>query len=674
MFASVAHKKSSQPIEWLRAFSVIVVVIYHYDKNLLAGGFLGVDIFLVISGYLVGGNILEKSRAHNLSIMGFVLRRFWRLQPALFVTLVISFLLSCWTSTPSELVGFSETAVASFFGVSNIYLWLQSGYFGGAAEYSYLLHTWSLSLEWQYYICSALIAVFIINFVKYDYFSILIGFFVLSLVLAVTLSEITHSVSFFNLPTRFWEFAAGTLIYRFKSTFSCWVVTLKIVVMLLGFTGCFASVFVIDESMVLPGNATLLPVVSAMLVLIGADISPKGFLSVLLAPFYYVGGLSYSVYLLHWPYAVAMPREFFNPTVHFFLYALVTIVSSILLKKHVEDFFNERKNRTKLIVFSFFSCVTLFFIALGVVRYYEGLPSRLDSTQSAIDASAFLVNKDRKKCLNFDAVSVEWIIDQECFGRHQGGNPAFRVFFWGDSHLETLRATYLYADQGSIQDYSFSFAGHAGCPPLDGINRKGGGSTCSSHSSYVYRNILESQYDVVVIGARFTAYIYGNTSQFGNAEGGRHQYLDVPGIPDASEADRLSLFKSRFRSQIEAISKEGMKVILVASIPEFGHNVPRYYYSDYLYSGKSEVRHDLRVDFKDVQRRTKEIDNFLADLAAQYPEVYFFDPKNSLCWEGYCNTKIGSSIVYFDDDHLNTVGASLVGKDLLRLILQVTKD
>jgi len=638
------------PIEWLRALAVLAVVIYHFDKSLLPGGYLGVDIFFVISGYLVGGALVTNK---NLSIKGFyyfINRRFWRLQPALVITLVISILLAWVYSTPEELISFSGNSVSSFFGYSNIHFWQQAGYFGGAGEYNLLLHTWSLSLEWQYYLSFGLfcLAFLYINKRILD-LKIILFITVISFTLAIFASSLAPSANFFLLPSRIWEFFIGTIVFVF---FRIKKMEMKLNFKGLGFIVggiiCIISLVYFDESTSLPGWLTSVPVLGVSICLACSSLSVDHIVKKLTVLPFLVGRSSYSIYLLHWPLIVVFSDLFTGDFFTSVLFISAILVAGYFMYKFIELPFSKVNLAFYIPLISF---GLILWLTTFVINSKNGFTDRFTSNQLDVLKSAKLTNLDRKYCLNVLSRNDKTPLNIGC----QGGDKQYRYLIWGDSHLETFRSYF------KDKDIGVDFIGVAGCPPLINVNRKYGNKKCNTYAKAALSFIKDNHqdYKALIFGARFSAYLFGNTYQLGSAEGGIHQYIyDI----EEPNKDRFSVFKSRLNETLAKIAEFDTKVILIGGIPEYGVRIPREMFRYTLFHKNSS--NEVVLPLSTVNKRLLTIDNILSQSASSYESFYFYNPKNILCDEILCKTSYNGLSIYFDDDHLNSLGADIVMSDL----------
>ena len=264
------NTKFRYDINGLRAYAVALVVLFHFNILGFSAGFIGVDIFFVISGYLMTKIIIEQLLHNKFSIWRFYLARGIRILPALMVLITFVGVLSWWLLIPEEYKTYGKHAASSLTFLSNlIYLRESSDYFSTAAHEKILLHTWSLSVEWQFYIILPIILL-IIGRIKSSRqilnFSILIGFLI-SLYFSYKISLTNQSAAFYMINTRAWEMLAGGLVYAYFNKIDLSELNRKSIE-ILGFGLILTSLIIFETTTLWPSVNALLPVFGSMLILL----------------------------------------------------------------------------------------------------------------------------------------------------------------------------------------------------------------------------------------------------------------------------------------------------------------------------------------------------------------------------------------------------------------------
>ncbi|GGD04449.1 acyltransferase family protein [Aquisalinus flavus] len=346
----VPDRLSYRPeIDGLRAIAVISVILFHLDIDLFGGGFVGVDIFFVLSGYLITDMLYREIAENRFSLAGFYERRARRLAPALFVVFIACLVAACFIYTRAQMADFGASLFHAVFAVSNFFFYFNSGYFDAEAHMRPLLHTWSLSVEEQFYLIWPVLMLLAARFLKVR------GYIVATLALvfsSIAIAEFWLSTdpaaAFYLLPARLGELAIGAVCV--------WLVpmmpqrpALHVGFYVIGLCGILASIFLYTAEMRFPGISVLLPTVSTALLVIATP--PAGLGKVLINPVMKWAGLvSYSAYLVHWPMIVFYKAATFEQpdmTVKAAIF-VATFVLSYLMYRLVEQPFRHPPAQRRL--------------------------------------------------------------------------------------------------------------------------------------------------------------------------------------------------------------------------------------------------------------------------------------------------------------------------------------
>lgn len=292
-------------IDGLRAFAVLPVIFFHAEYSLFSGGYVGVDIFFVISGFLITSIIVNDLEQQKFSFINFYLRRAKRILPALFLVMAASIPFA-WLWLPAgDMKEFGESIVSTTLFSSNILFWLQSGYFDTSAELKPLLHTWSLSVEEQYYFLVPLLLFCVWKFGHKKYLApVLLILSITSLLFAVYTVKTNPNTAFFHLHTRFWELGIGAIvavIIRNRKNTTIRALWQCNVLSIIGFFSAILPIFLFDKTTPTPSFYVLLPTVGTALII--AYARPNTIVNNILSwpPFVGIGAISYSLYLWHQP-------------------------------------------------------------------------------------------------------------------------------------------------------------------------------------------------------------------------------------------------------------------------------------------------------------------------------------------------------------------------------------
>ncbi len=290
-------------IDGLRAVAVLLVVFYHLGFSAIPGGFIGVDVFFVISGYLITGIIVHELDAGKFSILRFYARRVRRLAPALFLVTAVTLLFGIVFLLPGDFIALAESAIASTFAFSNIYFMRNTGYFDIQADALPMLHTWSLGVEEQFYLVwPALLA--LLSLIGKRWRNILAGvllILVVSFAIGYYTTLTSPKVAFYSPIGRAWEFCVGGLLSlvthrRAQSSRAAAEASPIIGLLILG-----ASAVLMTKQTLFPGAAALLPVIGAALLIVPFEHRSLVHRALSTKPMIFIGAISYSLYLWHWP-------------------------------------------------------------------------------------------------------------------------------------------------------------------------------------------------------------------------------------------------------------------------------------------------------------------------------------------------------------------------------------
>lgn len=373
-------------IDGLRALAVLPVILFHAGFEWFSGGFIGVDVFFVISGYLITTILLEDIEADRFSVLDFYERRARRILPALFFMLAACIPFAWKLMLPGQLVDFSQSLIAVSLFASNIYFWRESGYFDSETEEAPLLHTWSLAVEEQYYLLFPIFLMLAWRFGKRKVFWSLILLTLLSLLISEWGWRHKPTANFYLSPTRAWELLIGSL-----SAFILRNSGMKKNggLAFLGLAAIAYATFNFDKFTPFPSVYTLVPVFGTMLLILYAHEETLTGRLLSTRVLVGVGLISYSAYLWHQPlFAFARIGVVGNPTASFLsILSLLSLVIAFFSWKYVEAPFREKKiiDRKSILVFSLGGL--LLFCSLGLLGHINnGWPDRFSQS-----AQKFLV-------------------------------------------------------------------------------------------------------------------------------------------------------------------------------------------------------------------------------------------------------------------------------------------
>ena len=376
-------------IDGLRAVAVLPVMMFHAGFEAFSGGFVGVDVFFVISGFLITSIIVAEKEAGAFSLVGFYERRARRILPALFVVMAACLPFAWFWLLPHDLKDFSQSVFAVSIFASNVLFWRESGYFDAAAELKPLLHTWSLAIEEQFYLLFPLFLMAAWRGGRGFVIWILLAATIASFALAQWGTYYTSAATFFLLPTRGWEMAVGALVALsdVRAKFVAVRSATRQAASLAGLMLLLYAIFTYDRATPFPGAYTLVPVIGTALLIVFA--TPATVVGKLLAsrPLVVLGLVSYSAYLWHQPVlAFARHRVMGEPSDAALMLLLgLSLALAFLTWSLVERPFRNRKRFTRGQVFLGAAVGSLFFILLGLVGHAkDGFPGRISYSQDQL--------------------------------------------------------------------------------------------------------------------------------------------------------------------------------------------------------------------------------------------------------------------------------------------------
>jgi len=639
----INNLKYRPEIDGLRALAVVPVILFHAGLEVFRGGFVGVDIFFVISGYLITKILIEEIENKRFSIVNFYERRARRILPALFFVMLVCIPFAWMWMLPSQLKDFSQSLVAVSLFVSNILFWRETGYFAAASEEKPLLHTWSLAVEEQYYVLFPVFLILAWRFGKNRVFWMIVVMAAISLLLSEWGWRYSATANFFLAPTRVWELFAGSIAAFIVHKHG---IQNSNILSVIGLTAIIFSIFFYDETTPFPSVYALVPVLGVVLLVLYAGketlaaklLSTKGFVG--------IGLISYSAYLWHQPlFAFARIRSMENPATLFMLaLSLLSILLAYFSWSYIEKPFRQRKRIKKRGVVVF-SAVALFgFFLFGYnVHINEGYKERFNISNSVYTS---LSRSERER---------------ECYGYTQQSNwfcsiglvsSQKNIFVYGDSHalsfLPAIDNALSQINKGGI------FTHVSGCTPLLGIHALRNdqrNSNCNEFNRRVFNYIKENPVDTLILVARWTYYTDGGY------EGDDFSYIGFREADERIQETSRLAFEYGLRETITAYSEIGVKVIIVPQIPQ-QHSEPLNIYAQSSLSGKSLTESSVaRSKHLMLQRYVTSV--FEAE------GVTLLDFTDTFCNDSYCNVGTDAASFYFDDDHLSLSGSSLLVKPLL---------
>jgi peptidoglycan/LPS O-acetylase OafA/YrhL len=491
-------------IDGLRALAILPVILYHARLG-CPGGFVGVDVFFVISGFLIASLILQELADGSFSLLHFWERRIRRILPALTVVVLATLIAGYFLLLPEDFAFVGRSAGAVSVLGANFFFLKQSGYFAPGAETEPLLHTWSLAVEEQFYLLFPLLLIFLARFRKISVLTAIVWLGLMSLTLSIAGTHSRHNLSatFFLLPTRAWELMMGAGLAALCGRISA-EGTVREVCGWLGLALIVWPVFCYSTATRFPGLAALPPCLGAALVIFSSEakLSSAGRL-LALRPVVFTGLVSYSLYLWHWPllaFAAYMSDQ--QPVTAVQTGLLVAAFGlAILSWQFIEKPFRQRRVfRQRPQIFSFAGASLLLLLGLGLLAdIYKGFPDRFPAKVMAyanVSTHNPYLDYDKKK---------PWVGHLARFSTTQTNRPV-DVVIWGDSHALVL--TPVIDTLCQRQSWRDMDATHPGTPPVAGPARikESSNEVPADFSMAVMKYIAESRPRAAVLAARWSLY------------------------------------------------------------------------------------------------------------------------------------------------------------------------
>lgn len=646
-------------IDGLRAIAVLPVVLFHAGFQWFQGGYIGVDVFFVISGYLITTLLIEDLKAGRFSIADFYERRAKRILPALFFVAIVCIPFAIAWMAPEDLIGFGKSLVAVGTFSSNIFFWQESDYFSPVSEEMPLLHTWSLAVEEQYYVLFPLI---LAAFWRFGSRRLFLGILAASLAsLAVSEWSLAHApeANFYLPHTRAWELFTGSLLALYihhngtqrSNLFS-----------ILGLTAVLVSVFIYDGETPFPGIYALLPVVGTALIILYAATGTWVARLLSLRGFVFMGLISYSFYLWHQPlFAFARVRSLHEPHEALMLtLVFASLALAILTWKYVETPFRKslRVSRSRKAIFTLSATGLIALMAVGgFIDEQRGFPYRNDL--EVAERLKEIPNVRVSYCHKKGRRSVEEMAAGEfCVV----GDGDIRYAIIGDSHAGAI---FDYADDYLSDAGSSAIAVSGGyCAPLlNGFEAEKG---CADVMSSAFESILENpDVDTIIMLAEWAIYTEGfrdhDTPRKVRDNDGRASVV----------SDNATVLARSMKETIASIESAGKNVILVLPVPEFEQRandfVEKAVFLGYAESINQAVSLLPSLDQAEYRRRNHRV----FPLLEQYGnKVTLLPVQHLFCEAGSCRQyDDGKKLLFSDSNHVNYYGAELIVNEIFGEIL-----
>jgi peptidoglycan/LPS O-acetylase OafA/YrhL len=635
-------------IDGLRAIAVLIVVFNHAGLSIFSGGYIGVDIFFVISGFLITTIIAREIQGNEFTLAKFYERRIRRILPALAVTVIFTLVASAILYDSGRFKSFAKSLLATMLFYSNINFWGEAGYFDAPSLLKPLLHTWSLAVEEQFYIVYPLFMYAVYRWAPKYVKHALVWVGLLSFGFAVyAVSAEDANSAFYLAHLRAWELLVGGLLALniFPAIKDGRINTA------LGLAGAAmltAPIFLYTDQTPFPGLSAALPVFGTALIIYSsmAQLSPVGrILSV--PPMVFIGQISYSLYLWHWPLVIFVKYYLIRPLsgLEVLLLLVVILGISALSWRLVETPFRSRRFLSTRQIFAFgFGTMAVIIAAAGVVYRFDGFPQREGDTP--------LVDYlDKEATTHYTDCADVTDGFKSCV---MGDKSQPRTFMlWGDSHASSLRRPVERAARKN--GFAGLFTYKLSCPPLLDVPRDFSPVTtaCREYNEGVM-NYLEANPEIstVILAGRWSFYIDGEY---------KPSHSNDPILAWLSpEHSRTTGYEpivgSGLEQTIQTLLGMNRRVVVVSPVPEIGYDVPSANFVA-TRSGR-DLNQIIAPSVDEYLARNQKAFAMLGGLQQEYG-IQVVDPWTALCVEDQCRVTIDGLPIYRDDDHLSLFGSEL---------------
>jgi peptidoglycan/LPS O-acetylase OafA/YrhL len=614
-------------IDGLRALAVLAVILFHGFPGLFPGGFIGVDIFFVISGYLITRIIVTQVMSNQFSFSDFYSRRIRRIFPALILVFIVVYGLGWFVMLPGEFMQLGKHILAGAGFFSNWVYWLETGYFDDLAELKPLLHLWSLGIEEQFYIFWPCIVLLIIR-TKLNLRNAIVGLVCISFLINVLFVKIYPSATFYLPFARTWELGLGGLVailsvgireFRFPNSIA-----------LLGIIGVLFPIFYLSTQSAFPGWSVVPPVLGTALLLLISEskVFPIRFISA--GWIVSLGLISYPLYLWHWPVLSfgrlikGAPLSSIETIFLLILSFFLAYISYELVEKKVRHL----GKRTVLVL-----CVLMAGIAFQGWNTYrrEGLEFRIaKNIQIPTDQNRDFIKWEKKGMLPIGDCEPGFIYPEAhvCAQSDKYGNADIVVI--GDSHAFSA---YWGIANAYGNNHIVKLIGQGACLPLVDAAKFGQYPSCNKN--------INQQIDWIANNPSVkTVFIVHRSRQL------------------ASEDLRQS-FEVSVRKTFNKLLGEKKHVIYVYAIPELNFE-PRLCVGEMPLGRRNPIDNCAYSLDRELDRQSSYRDA-VKRVLNEFPEVKTYDPANFLCRNGICNAVIQNRVMFTDSNHLSESGSIVQG-------------
>ncbi len=674
-------------IDGLRALAVVPVILFHAGFQLFSGGYVGVDIFFVISGFLITSILLDEHQNQTFSLAAFYERRARRILPALVLVLVCCLPFAYLWLSPLDLRDFAKNIFGANLFLANVVSYQQTNYFDAASEIKPLLHLWSLSIEEQYYLVLPLLLAFLVKRGASAVFATLFASGIASLIYSEHALLTNERGAFFFATSRAWELLVGSLSaalvhYKFislQASTHTRTMMLRQILSTLGFCMVLVPIFFYSKDTPFPGLFALIPAIGTALILLFALTNTWVQRILSFAPLVGIGLISYSAYLWHQP-VLAFVRynnleSLSNGTLS--LLIVLIMVLAYLSWRFVEQPFRQKQKFTRRQIWFFAAIATSTLLALSVIGYKKnGMPERFNGQYS----TAFFPHEFKEDgfCKFKPLFGSDRLHGCE-FGNAKGQRTVFLI---GDSHASSLLG-------GLHESFQRSNIKGIRVKVLQCAHQIPGMISASVTAEKIalandcvktyeeLSNLVLKHADAVVLSVRWTARftpIPGVADEFffDNQEGGVEFKPNISNFAQ-DENGQWTVSESAKRRALHnllgSLSSPGKPMVLVYPVPEVGWDLPRYNFTTYRKTG--QVQSEVSTSYELFKKRNSFVNHSLDEFNA--PNLWRVNPEKYFCntySPNRCVAQHNHIPFYHDTNHLSLEGAKPLTDEITELLLR----
>lgn len=639
-------------IDGLRAIAVLLVIFNHVGWSFFSGGYIGVDIFFVISGYLITTILLKDMQQQRFSVAQFYKKRVIRLAPAYFTVLLTVSAVGYWLLLPQELVQYSKSLIYSTFLMANIYMRKEVGdYFSNSVDETPLLHLWSLGVEEQFYIFWPLILLFLLRKVPLKWLGVIIAGLILCSLLNAELAIAENAAkAYYTMPVRAFELLLGALIsflprWPLKRFWSWLGITLSLVIL------AFCALY-FNENTHFPGRTALLPCLATALIIYLGQLDHKTNLLLNNPLSRYLGKLSYPMYLWHWPLIVLFqlhlwPLTLFNQ----FLIIGVTLILAYITYRWVEmpckTFI--RVSTPKVILWGFVIPAVIVTTAAASVIQHKGFPQRFSpEVNQQIAALQSFAHRIRINCHGYPNAEELPSIKRCILGEHKAEIDFLLI---GDSHANHFTGMLdVWAKDAHLRGYDVTQDTTVYLPGVEMLEESSVSAdtvdqTFKARNEAITAHLKEHRYKFVVLSGYF------------------NHYFDEK-LRTATAQHTEQAYMQGLRNAIQQIKASGAQPVILMDTPD----LQELRASCPVRATALHLKNVCQGSYLQFQQESAKFLQMVQQLSQSYPDLVVIDPALAMCDQQVCQLSLNGVPLYRDqdDDHLNYQGSTELGREYLK--------